>query len=146
MIDGNQRVARVRESGRGSGIEVTKRDRDNDRERSETVIHATARSQHDRGSNLHQRCRRRGVSSPRAVIYTPSHTSPYTAVPAKSLHINQIPTQHITPRCRKLVQGGGWGATPRKTAVLRGVAPQRIFLAGRPDPTCGARLRASRPR
>lgn len=117
VIDGNQRMARVRESGRGSGVEVTERD--------EAVIDSTARSQHDRGSNLHPRCRTRGVSSPRVPIYAPSHMSPYTAVSAKSLHINQIPTQHHTPRCRSWVQGGRWGATPRKTAVLR---PRQVFL------------------
>ena len=116
-IDGNQRMARVRESGRGSEVEVAERDG--------TVIDSTARSQHDRGSNLHQRCRTRGVSSLRVPIYTPSHTSPYTAVSAKSLHINQIPTQHATPRCRNWVQGGGWGATHRKTAVLR---TRQVFL------------------
>ena len=97
VIDGNQRMAMVKESGRGSGVEVTERD--------EAVIDSTARSQHDKGSNLHQRCRTRGVSSLRVPIYTPSHTSPYAAVSAKSLHINQIPTQHATPRCRNWVQG-----------------------------------------
>ena len=101
VIDGDQKVARVRKSGRRLGVEVTERDHDDDRERDEGVINPAARSQHDRGSNLHPRCRTGGVSSPRVSTYTPSHTSPYTPVPAKSLHINQIPTQHTTPRCRK---------------------------------------------
>ncbi len=108
-----------RESGRGSGIEATERDHDHDGERAEVVISPAARSQHDRGSNLHPRCRTGGVSSPKLSIYTPSHTSTYPPVPAKSLRINQIPTQHTTPRCRNWVQGGCWGATPAKTGVLR---------------------------
>ncbi len=146
VIDGKQRVARVSESARGSGVEVTERDHDDDRERVQGVINPPARSQHDRGSNLHQRCRTGGVSSPRGAIYTPSHTSTYSPVPAKSLHINQIPTQHTTPRCRNWVQGGGRGATPRKTGVLRtrqvflrhtcraGSLPSESSLAGRPTP------------
>ncbi len=115
----------MRESGRGSGVEVTERGHDDDRKRVEGVISPAARSQHDRGSNLHRRCRTGGVSSPRVSIYTPSHTSTYSPVSAKSLHINQIQTHHPTPRCRKLVQGGGRGATPRKTGVLR---TRQVFL------------------
>ena len=124
-IDGQQRVARVRQSGRGSGVEVTERDHDDDRERVQGVISRPARSQHDRGSNLHRRCRTGGVSTPRVSIYTPSHTSTYSPVPAKSLHINQIQTEHPTPRCRKWVQGGSRGAPPRKTGVLR---TRQVFL------------------
>ncbi len=105
VFDENQKVARVRESGRGTGFEVTERDRDDDRDRADGVIDPAARSQHDRGSNLHRRCRTGGVSRPNVSIYTPSHTSTYCPVPAKSLHINPIPTQHTTPRCRTLGQG-----------------------------------------
>ena len=125
VIDGNRKVTRVRTSGRGMGVEVPETDHDDDRERVEGVISPAARSQHDMGSNLHQRCRTGGVSRPRALIYTPSHTPTYSPVPVKSLPINQIPTQHTTPRCRRLVQGGCWGATPRKTAVLR---TRQVFL------------------
>ena len=169
-------MARVRESGRGSGVEVTEQDHDDDRERVKGVISSAARSQHDRGSNLHPRCRTGGVSSLGVPIYTPNHTSTYSPEPAKdsdryrfanctqaqpvfcclpgaatwqgnsrhrpkSLHINQISTQHATPRCRNWVQGGDWGATHRKTPVLRWVAPLRIFLAGRPPPRWLAVLR-----
>jgi len=125
VTDGKPRVARVRESARGSGVQVTERDHEDHRERVEGVINPAAGSQHDGGSNLHQRCRAGGVSSPRGAIYTPSHTSTYSPVPAKSLHINQIPTQHTTPRCRNWVQGGGRGATPRNTGVLR---TRHVFL------------------
>ena len=105
VIDGNQKVARVRKSGRGMGVGVTERDHD--------------------GSKLHQRCRTGGVTSPRVSTYTPSHTSTYTPVPAKSLHINQIPTQHTTLTCRKWVQGRGWGATLPKTC---GFPIRQVFL------------------
>ena len=142
VFDGNRKVARVRTSGRGMGVEVAERDHDDDRERVEGVISPAARSQHDRGSNLHQRCRTGGVSRPRASIYTPSHTSTYSPVPAKSLPINQIPTQHPTPRCRNWVQGGRWGAPPQNwrfadtagvppSHLPRRVAPQRSVPPGR---------------
>ena len=134
------------ESARGSGVEVTERDHEDHRERVEGVINPAARSQHDGGSNLHRRCRTGGVSSPRVSFYTPSHTSTYSPVPAKSHHINEIPAQHTTPRCRNWVQGGGRGATPRKTGVLRtpqvflrhtcraGSLPSEFSFAGRPTP------------
>ena len=47
-INGNQKVARVRESGRGMGVEVTERDHDNDRERVSVVISPPDRSQQDK--------------------------------------------------------------------------------------------------
>ena len=54
VIDGHQRVVRVRESGRETGVEVTERNHDDDRERVEGVINLAARSQHDRGSHSHE--------------------------------------------------------------------------------------------
>ena len=117
VTDGIQQVARVRQSGRGTGVEVTERD--------DGVIHPAARSQHDRGSNLHRRCRTRGVSSPKVSIYTPSHTSSHTPAPDKSFHIRQIQTTHTTPRCRKKVQGGSRGATLPKTCGFR---TRQVFL------------------
>ena len=125
VIDGNQRGARVRESGRGMGVEVIERGHDDDSEQDERCDqpgHAITTRQ---GQNLHPRCRTGGVSGPRVSIYTPSHTSSHTPVSDKPFHINQIPTQHTTPRCRRLVQGGSRGATHRKTAVLR---TRQVFL------------------
>ena len=100
-INGNRKAANGTEIGRGMGVEVTERDDDGDRERDEGVIHSAARSQQDRGPNLHQRCRTRGVSSLEASTYTPSHTSTYTPVPYKSFHINQIPPQQPIPTYRE---------------------------------------------
>ena len=94
-IDGQQRVARVSESARGSGVEVAERDHEDHREPVEGVINPAARSQHDTGSNLHRRCRTGGVSSSRGSIYTPSHTSTYSPVPAKSSKFGKIVTKHL---------------------------------------------------
>ena len=91
-VNGNQKVANVTEIRRGMGVEVTERDRDEDRERGESVIYPVARSQQDRGPNLNQQCRTGGVSRPGASTYTPSHSLTYTPVPDKSFNINQIPT------------------------------------------------------
>ena len=52
-INGDQQVERVWMGRRRTGVEST-----------EGVITPAARSQRDRGSNLHQRCRTRGVSRP----------------------------------------------------------------------------------
>ena len=49
VIDGNQKVARARTSGRGMGVEVLDRDLDDDRERDDVVSDRAARSQRDRG-------------------------------------------------------------------------------------------------
>ena len=109
----------MRESGHWSGIEVTERNRDHDRERRRRCDQSCRPITTRQGSNLHLRYRTGGVSRPKLSIYTPSHTSTYMAVPSKSLHINQIQTQHTIPRCCNWVQGGHWGATHRKTTVLR---------------------------
>ena len=74
VINGNQPAANVTEIRYGMGVEVTDRDRDEDRQRDEGVIGPAVRSQQGRGPNLHQIRRTRGVSSPRASDYTPSHT------------------------------------------------------------------------
>jgi len=116
VLDGNQRVARVRQSGCGSGVEVTERDHDAHRERGEGVINPAARSQHDTGSNLHRRCRTAGVSSPRSSIYIPSHTSTYSPVPAKSLDINQIPTHPPPPDAANWYRGEVGERPPAKLA------------------------------
>ena len=75
-----------------------------------------------------------------------SHLQSHPPAPAKSLHINQIPTRHATPTRRRLGQGGGWGATHRKPAGFRsrqvclrhtrraGSLPNERVPAGRP---CG---------
>ena len=61
-INDNRRVVNVTEIGRGMGVEVTERDRNDDRERDEGVISPADRSQQGRGPNLHQRCRTGSVS------------------------------------------------------------------------------------
>ena len=125
VISGNQKVARVTESGRGMGVEVTERDHDENRERDggrdQPCRPITTRQR----LNLHQRCRTRGVSSPRASIYTPSHTSSYSPVPDKSLHINHISTQYALPHVKRKVRGGGRGATLPKTCGFR---TRQVFL------------------
>ena len=63
--DGDQ----VRDRSRGHGAEPGRR-----RQRVEGVISRAVRSPRDRGPNLHPICRARGVSSPRASTYAPSHT------------------------------------------------------------------------
>ena len=124
-INGNQKVARVIESGRGMGVEVTERDHDENRERDEGCDQPCRPITTRRRLNLHQRCRTRGVSSTRASTYTPSHTSSHNPAPAKSLHINQIPTQHALPHVRKKVRGEGRGATLPNPCGLR---TRRVFL------------------
>ena len=119
VISGNPKVARMTESGRGMGVEVTERDHDENRERDEGRDQPCRPITTRQRLNLHQRCRTRGVSSPRASTYTPSHTSPYSPVPDKSLHINQIPTQHALPHVQRKVRGGGRGATLPKTCGFR---------------------------
>lgn len=82
-------------------VEVTERDGGEDGSGAMGVISPAVRSQRDRVPNLHPRYRTRGVSSPSASTYTPSHAGAYTPVPDKSFHLNQIPTRHTTPRTEK---------------------------------------------
>ena len=124
-INGNQNVVRVRESGRGMGVEVTERDHDDDREQGERCDQPSRPITTRQGPNLHQGCRTGGVSRPKASTYTPSHNSSHTPASDKSRHINQIPTQHTTPRCRKKVQGGSRGATLPNPCGLR---TRQVFL------------------
>lgn len=124
-INGNQKVARVTESGRGMGVDVTERDHDENTERDEGCDQPCRPITTRQRLNLQQRCRTRGVSSTRASTYTPSHTSSFTPAPDKSLPINQIPTQHALPHVRKKVRGEGRGATHRKPAGFRS---RRVFL------------------
>ena len=124
-INGNQKVARVRENGRGMGVEVTERDHDEHTERDEGCDQPCRPIRTRQRLNLHRRCRTRGVSSTRASTYTPSHTSSHNPVPDKSLHINQIPTQHTLPHVRKKVRAEGRGATLPNPCGLR---TRQVFL------------------
>ena len=72
-INRNQQAANVTAIGYGMGVEVTERDREN-RQRDEGVISPAVRPLQERGPNLHQICRTRGVSSSRALTYAPNHT------------------------------------------------------------------------
>ncbi len=70
-INGNQKVAKVTESGRGMEVEVREWTTMTIGDRVGVVISPVTRSQRDTARTYTRRCRTGGVSGPRTLTYTP---------------------------------------------------------------------------